>query len=485
MELARLREQNPYWDNPDKIKEDAHLERLASLPVEMTHPVEKNIYLGKDGIFIIRGPRQIGKTTFAKRAIRELLSKGVDPRRILYFALDIGGLRDEREVQDLIKSYLSWVRKEIKDRIWIFLDEVTYTPGWATGLKVIYDQGLLEGVTCIATGSSSIDLKRGGERLPGRRGGLGEKGDLLMLPVDFRTFLTSCFLEKKKIPTLNSFKKGEIYNLATEISFYEKEIKDAFETYLLVGGYPLCINLYLQKSAIEDYAYHTYLQTILGDLAKIGKKETFFREVTSAVISKKFEPLHWQGISQSTSIGSHSTVRSYIEDLASLFVFDILYPFRFLGGRRISFRKRRKIYFVDPFIFHTLNSWCTGSLQPFDYSLRWLKSPENRAKLVENVVISHLKRLFTRSGFWRNRGEVDFIGFSEETPELYLEVKYQNQITSHDKRGLKKTGGGFILSKDIFSFDEKNDILTLPVSYFLALLASRTDVSPKSLSPMS
>ena len=137
MELIRLKEQNPYWENAEKIKGDPHLEMLASSPREIINPVEKSIDLKNDGVFIIRGPRQVGKTTFT-------------------------------------------------------------------------------------------------------------------------------------------------------------------------------------------------------------------------IISKKLEPVDWQTISQTTSIGSHSTVQSYIEDLTYLFVLEVLYPLKFLGSRQISFIKRRKIYFIDPFIFHTL-----------------------------------------------------------------------------------------------------------------------------------
>jgi len=41
MELIRLREQNSYWENPEEIARDSHLENLASLPLEIVNPVEK------------------------------------------------------------------------------------------------------------------------------------------------------------------------------------------------------------------------------------------------------------------------------------------------------------------------------------------------------------------------------------------------------------------------------------------------------------
>jgi len=470
MELLRLREQNPHWEKPEDIEKDFHIKVLSTLPFEIINPVEKKIEFDKDGIFIIRGPRQIGKTTFLKRSIKKLLKKGFDPKRILYFAFDFGGINNEREVLDLIKTYLSWIRKDVKERVWIFFDEVTYTPGWAIGLKAAYDQGLLQEVTVVATGSSSLDLKKGGERLPGRKGEAGKISDLIMLPVDFRTFLGLSL--KEKFPSLSSFRKEEIYSLAQDVSFYGKEIQEAYDTYLLVGGYPLSINLYFQGSSVENSAYYTYLQSVLGDLAKIGKRENFFRELASIIISKKFEPIDWQKIAQGTSIGSHSTVQSYIEDLICFFVLHVLYSVKTLGATAISFRKRRKVYFVDPFIFHTLNSWCAGSFQPFDYASRWLENPDNKAKLAESTVISFLKKKFLLNAFWRNNSEIDFIGFGDKRPELYLEIKYQSKIVSEDKKSLRKVKGGVLLSKDILYFDKENKILVIPLAYFLTIYES-------------
>ena len=471
MELFALREQNPYWMNPQAIEQDFHLGKIKAGAIEIINPVEKNIKINKDGIYIIRGPRQVGKTTLLKRKIKDLIKNGVNPERILYFAFDIGGLKNEQAVHDLIKTYIQWIRRTIKERVWIFLDEVTYTGGWALGLKTAFDSGLLEKVTCIATGSSCIDLKRGGERLPGRRGDIKAASDLIMLPINFRSFLKIYYLSKdREIPHIASFKNKQLKESAHEISLYEKELKEAFENYLMLGGYPLPLNQYFQKSRVENDSYYTYLQALLGDIARLGKSEMYFREIASIIISKKFEPIDWLTISQSTSIGSHSTVQSYVEDLSNLFVFDIHHHYRFLGGIQLSFKKRRKIYCTNSFIFHILNGWCAGTFNYFQYSTRWLENPENKAKLVENVAISHLKNLFPHSGFWRNEQEIDFIANAEKSNPLYIEIKYQSHIISHDKKSLKKVGGGIILSKDTLSFDKDNNILIIPVSSFLALL---------------
>jgi len=467
VELFRLKEQNQYWENPQAIQRDFHIKLLSSFPFEIVNPAEKKIQFNKDAIFIIRGPRQIGKTTFLKRSIRNLLQKGIDSQRILYFAFDFGGINNEQKALDLIKTYLSWIRKRIKERVWMFLDEVTYTPDWAVALKAAYDQGLLQKVTVVATGSSSLDLKRGGERLPGRRGEAEGMEDLIMRPIDFRTFLSLSL--KEKFPYHLTLRMEEIYSQTKEISFYGKEIKEAFDTYLLVGGYPLSINLYFKNASVENSAYYTYLNAILGDLAKVGKRENFFREIASVIISKKFEPVDWKTIAQSTSLGSHSTVHNYIEDLTCLFVLYVLYSVKSLGSADLSFRKRRKIYFVDPFIFHTVNSWCGGSDRPFDYACKWLENPDNKARLVESIGISFLRQKFPLQAFWRNKGEIDFIGFVDKRPEFHLEIKYQSQIVSEDKKSLKKVKGGVLLSRDTLHFDKENNILIVPLAYFLAL----------------
>lgn len=142
MELVRLREQNRWWDSPDALGMDYHLKAVAAAPFPINHPVEKMINLAQNRLYILRGPRQVGKTTILKKLIKNLItSDGADPRSIFYFAFDIAGLRNAAEVKDAIISYINWARSlpVQRDRLWILLDEVTYTPDWAVGIKAAYD----------------------------------------------------------------------------------------------------------------------------------------------------------------------------------------------------------------------------------------------------------------------------------------------------------------------------------------------------------
>ncbi|RLC10521.1 MAG: hypothetical protein DRH43_06140 [Deltaproteobacteria bacterium] len=148
MELDRLREQNRWWDGEDALDADFHLRAVAEAPFAIAHPAERRIDLTRDRVYILRGPRQVGKTTILKKLIKRLItSKRVDPRSILYFAFDIAGLRDAAEVKDGVVSYINWARSVCldKNRLWIFLDEVTYTPDWAVWIKSVYNLGILHG----------------------------------------------------------------------------------------------------------------------------------------------------------------------------------------------------------------------------------------------------------------------------------------------------------------------------------------------------
>ena len=95
MDLSKLRLQNPQWESKEAFFEDPFLKELSRIKLVLKHPVEQKIITERNRLFILRGPRQIGKTTLLKRLLKSLLEKGIDPQRTFYFALDVGGVKDE------------------------------------------------------------------------------------------------------------------------------------------------------------------------------------------------------------------------------------------------------------------------------------------------------------------------------------------------------------------------------------------------------
>ena len=130
MELERLRFQNPQWDNINNFQNDPILLRLKQAQKILKNPVQEKIKLEKERVYILRGPRQIGKTTLVKTIIENLLLERKNPFEIFYFALDIGGLRNEEEVFNLLLSYINLAKDKKATSQFIFLDEATYTRDW-------------------------------------------------------------------------------------------------------------------------------------------------------------------------------------------------------------------------------------------------------------------------------------------------------------------------------------------------------------------
>ena len=82
MEIKQITEQNPWWIDPEKINEDSKvLESISKdFRIRYTFP-EENL--------LIIGPRQVGKTTYLKLFVRDLIGRGVDARQILYFSCEM------------------------------------------------------------------------------------------------------------------------------------------------------------------------------------------------------------------------------------------------------------------------------------------------------------------------------------------------------------------------------------------------------------
>ena len=52
-------------------------------------------------------------------------------------------------------------------------------------------------------------------------------------------------------------------------------------------------------------------------------------------------------------IGSHVTIRRYLEVLENLFILRNVFPIDLKKGVE-AFKRMRKVYFIDPFLFHIL-----------------------------------------------------------------------------------------------------------------------------------
>ncbi|MDZ7359613.1 MAG: ATP-binding protein [candidate division KSB1 bacterium] len=472
MPIEILSRQNPWWVELSAINEDPHLAEYDHAVVKWEPPHLHALKLDRDLIYIVLGPRQAGKTTFFKLVIRRLLlEKAIQPRNILYLNCEAAGPQMPQGLADLLRDYLLWVKNFSKDRLYIFLDEATYLKDWERGVKIIADEGKLKGVTLIVTGSHAAGIRRGGERLPGRRG-RDEHLDLTLLPLSFRGFLMArnpAF--ENKLPAFEKWNHKALFAAAQEIALWADQIFSYFPIYLRTGGFPRPIRDEAEHGRVMQDVYKLYRDAFVGDLARIGRRENLLRELVQWLINRRKNPFDWSDAARETQLGTHPTVREYVEDAEAAFLWEVLYKSKSLGESLRAPRSSKRVYFADAFSFHCFRSWVFGYDNAWRATEEFLADPNNLGYLVESVIASHLRRTFgERIFYWRNGQEIDFVVFQEEKRSALIEVKYQSQINPDNAKALVQQGGGLLLTKNQLAHSPEKKILAMPVHYFLAML---------------
>lgn len=125
-------------------------------------------------IVVVRGPRQIGKTTAQFHVIVDLLAKGVQPHRILRVQfeenLSLTGLNEP--VLRIVEWYEKVILKKNLNQAahdgepaYLFLDEVQNLKDWDKQLKFLVDASTVQ---VVVTGSSALRIEMGRDSLSGR-----------------------------------------------------------------------------------------------------------------------------------------------------------------------------------------------------------------------------------------------------------------------------------------------------------------------------
>src|SRR5437868_2779105 len=98
-------DQSPWRRDPNWRENDRDLRYAAQLPLDYQPDPLGDIEPG--GLYVLRGPRRVGKSLELKRAISRLISNGVDPKVILHCTCD--GLT-QQDLRRLITQGLNETR---------------------------------------------------------------------------------------------------------------------------------------------------------------------------------------------------------------------------------------------------------------------------------------------------------------------------------------------------------------------------------------
>jgi len=162
-----LRRTNPWWEGrPGPV--------LPATRRHLVGAISRRLELGLAPIVMVRGPRQVGKTTAQAQLLQDLLAGDVEPHRVLHVQCDeLPGLG---QVEEPVLRVVDWYEQAVLGRtlneaahegrpVCIFLDEVQNLEAWGPQLKFLVDSST---VRVVVTGSSALRLELGRDSLAGR-----------------------------------------------------------------------------------------------------------------------------------------------------------------------------------------------------------------------------------------------------------------------------------------------------------------------------
>jgi predicted AAA+ superfamily ATPase len=424
-EIVRV---NPWWIRSGWEADDPHLRRLEKQPVRLPSPPVGEVDLELPAVHILRGPRQVGKSTDLKLLVARALREGMLPRRVVYLSLDLLEDQPASELVDSVERALLLAGAGRDGPRLILLDEVTAARRWRTSVKTMWDRGSIDTDVVLCTGSSAIDLAEGAaERLPGRR---GPGRDILVLPQDFGSFARALDASVPLPPGLNI---AEILSADGRAALagarvHLPTLQDMLERYLNFGGLPAAVAeavtpLREPSEEVRRVLWDSLTREIQRRGASIPAAQALLERIMRSLGAK----VSWSRIAEELAVplghgryrsarhghGSRHndprTVQSYVELLAVDYFALILYFWKQDSGSG-SVAKDKKIYFGDP-LLHTITASRTGL-------------PRDRHAEVENAIALALYRRYEpsernaenfqapeRLHVWGTRrgGEIDFV----------------------------------------------------------------------------
>lgn len=440
--------------------------------------------LREGGLYILRGPRRVGKSVEIKRAIHRLLRKGVAPRRIIYFPCDelVAG-----DLDKLIKAarYVA-TRSETQPRYW-FLDEITAIGGkwWAT-IKWLRDNDPDFRADCVVlTGSSMRGLDEAVKALAGRRGRVADS-ERLLLPMGFRQF---CKATARSVPSEGlavdaaEFRDPHTADAIGEAVPWLEDLILAWEAYIDIGGYARAVNDFLEQSAVGVDFTNSLWDVVSGEALRRARdfapaKSQLLLTLLAAALTN---PLTMSALSQNLGVAPQ-TAQERVADLTAAFICWPCYPTmmrRRVPDHRSAKGSHPKVYFTDSLLARLAclrdpsNTPCPdpSAVSEQQFGLTLLRQAERQQP---GSFSQFTSLLYART----STKEVDFTG--PWMQGVAFESKYVDASWKREATTLRAlTDRGVIVTRSVL--DLEGDVWAVPV----ALAAWLLDAPPRAPASVS
>ncbi len=363
-------------------------------------------WLGKEKILILKGSRQVGKTTLLKK-IKNYLEN--DNKKVVYL------LADDLDNESIFRStanlelYLKQFHNFQNEFIYLIIDEFQVIDNAGVFLKNIFDkyQGKIQ---LIVSGSSSLEINRNSEFLTGRA-------------IHFDINRVS-FYEFFNFKNNTEIKKHSLKDFSGLKDFYtslnsQSKLDLSFIEYNAFGAYPEILTLenIEEKKILLKNIVKTYIEKDIINQLKI-ENISGFNNLLKILSSQVGNLVNFNELTNTTGLATN-TLKKYVDILKGTYIFDLITPY--YKNIRSETSKMPKAYILDLGIKKYL-------LRNLEFDMQEAMSGED----VENFVYLTLLESFAQDHlhFYRtiSGSEIDFVIEKENKKVILLEVKYRGKV---------------------------------------------------------
>lgn len=364
----------------DRKRVFPHLDSLKRAPVVFDTGIGLPNLPEKPGILMIRGARQYGKSTWLEKGLRDTIhSYGAGSG----FYLNGDEIRDSRDLIDQIRILISLFPPHAAVKR-IFIDEITAVENWEKALKRLADTDEIYDVLIVTTGSKATDLRRGTERLPGRKGRL-DRTWYHFPPLSFAEFLRAGGNRLEE---------------------------DASISYILSGGCPVAAGEIIANRMIPEYISEMIRDWIYGEVVAGGRNRSSLLGIFEVINRYGGTPCGQAKVARESGLANNTVAAGYIELLMDLMC---------LGSATAWDHQKKTAIRRKPAKYHFTNLLAAASWAPsHPDSVSEFRSltPQSQGAWLEWAVAQELWRRAAVAGedfpermyYWQGGGhELDFV----------------------------------------------------------------------------
>ena len=431
MEIGKLNEWNPWWEDIESIKD------LKGKPRLFYKDLFKSLNIKE--IIIITGVRRSGKSTLMYQMIDYLFSENISPKQILFVNLEDKKIKDD-SLDDIYNSYRENLNHDKK--AYIFLDEMHKREGWESWVRKKYD--LKDNSKFVISGSCSYLLKKEYSTLL-----TGRNLTFEVFPLSFEEFL---FFKNFEI-NMENIKKGILLEKSRlSILRYLKE-------YLELGGFPeVSFKPENFKLKILEQYFDDILYKDIVDRYNLNSQKA--RDLALFLLTNFTGLISLRSLRNSLKL-SFDTIKDYLSYYKEALLFFTIDHFSY------SFKEQKtlasKIYCIDNGLRNAVS----------------FKFSKDEGKLAENLVLVELKRRGEHPYYWKNKGgEVDFVIKNRDQSLTAINVSYTDEVDEREIEPLLDFGKKFKKTKDIILLTknlekQENKIKYIPLWKWLLINKER------------